>query len=174
MFRTTKSTSVLALLLAVSVAFVACKRDPDDDPDDVKLVGIQGEWQSSGTDVAPLLVTLFKTDSIYAKFNTDNTYLVEQYDNLGAKVTLSGTYTQANSGTNDIWTITVNQSSPAPLVSSGILKVWTASPDSMWYEIAQTSPDIGAVPATPAGGFGSTNAGAFGSLNVQKYRRIVK
>ncbi len=53
-------------------------------------VGLQDtKWQSSGTNVAPLLVTLFNTDSIYAEFNYDFTYTVEQYDNTGAKQTLT-------------------------------------------------------------------------------------
>ena len=132
-------------------------------------VGVMGKWQSSGTNVAPLLVNLFATDSIYAEFNTDFTYYVEQYDTSGTKLILEGTYTQAESGTGNIWDIEVNQSSPAPLTSKGILEV---TGTTMKYEIVQTSPDIGAVPPTAAAGFGSTNGGAFGTLNVQVYEKI--
>ncbi|MCO6475864.1 MAG: hypothetical protein J5I94_04545 [Phaeodactylibacter sp.] len=132
-------------------------------------IGVQGRWQSSGDNVAPLLVSLFATDSIYAEFNTDNTYLVEQYDTSGAKLTLEGTYTQKESGVGDIWEITVNQSSPAVLTSEGIFEV---TDNTMRYEIVQTSPDIGAVPPTAAAGFGSTNGGALGNINIQVYERI--
>ncbi|MCI0495285.1 hypothetical protein L0Z72_09795, partial [candidate division KSB1 bacterium] len=45
-------------------------------------------------------------------------------------------------------------------------------PDSMLYEVAQTNPDISAIPPTPQGGFGSTNGGALGMMNVQKYIRV--
>ena len=132
-------------------------------------VGVQGKWQSSGTNVAPLLVNLFATDSIYAEFNTDNTYLVEQYDTSGAKLILEGTYTQKESGVGNIWEIEVNQSSPASLTSVGIFEI---TDNTMKYEIVQTEPDISAVPPTAAAGFGSTNGGAFGELNVQIYERV--
>lgn len=162
------------LSLAVAcLAFVtvACE---DEDPvnnnnNNNSEVGIQGEWQSSGSDVAPLLVTLFGTDSIYANFSTNMTYTVEQYDSTGAVLTLSGTYTQTESGVGDIYTIEVNQSSPAALVSEGIFEV---SGTTMQYEIVQTSPDIGAAPPTAAGGFGSTNGGALGTMNVQTYQKV--
>ena len=132
-------------------------------------VGIHGKWQSSGDNVAPLLVSLFATDSIYAEFRTDNTYLVEQYDTSGAKLVLEGTFTQAESGTGDIWDITVEQSSPAVLTSVGIFEV---DGTTMQYEIVQTAPDIGATPPTAAEGFGSSSGGIFGTTNVQTYERI--
>jgi hypothetical protein len=137
------------------------------------VFGIRGKWQSSGTNVAPLLVALFGTDSIYAEFNADNTYLVEQYDTTGASITLSGTYTQEKSGVGNIWNITVIQSSPTPLTSEGIFEVdESAAPVTMQYEIAQTQPDIGATPPTAADGFGSTSSGAVGTANIQNYVRI--
>lgn len=158
-------------LLAFSVVAVSCSKedDKDDKPTTATKVGIQGEWSSAGTDVAPLLVTLFQTDSIYANFKTDMSYAVEQYDTSGAKLTLTGVYTQTKSGTGDIYTIKVEQSTPAALVSEGIFEV---SGTTMRYEIVQTSPDIGAVPPTAAAGFGSTNGGALGTLNVQVYQAI--
>jgi hypothetical protein len=167
-----KKARLWAMALAAMVAFSSCEKEEDDDNgtnNPPEEVGIQGEWQSSGAGVAPLLVTLFGTDSIYADFNTDMTYTVEQYDTAGTALTLSGTYTQTDSGTDDIWTITVDQTSPASLTSEGIFKV---DGNTMQYEIVQTSPDIGATPPTPAGGFGSTNAGALGMANVQTYQRV--
>lgn len=132
-------------------------------------VGIMGRWQSSGTNVAPLLVNLFGTDSIYAEFRTDLTYSVEQYDTSGAVLTLEGVFTQGESGTADIWDITVNQSVPAALTSVGIFSI---DGTTMQYEIVQTEPDIGATPPTAAAGFGSTNGGALGNLNIQTYEKI--
>lgn len=132
-------------------------------------VGLQGQWQSSGADVAPLLVSFFATDSIYADFKTDNTYLVEQYDTSGAKLTLEGTYTQSESSVPGIWEIVVNQTAPAALTSEGIFEI---TGTTMKYEIVQTSPDLGSTPPTPGGGFGSTNEGALGDLNVQVYQKI--
>lgn len=158
-------------ILGFSIIAVSCKKEDnnDDNNNTPTKEGIQGEWESSGTDVAPLLVALFGTDSIYANFKTDMSYVVEQYDSSGAKLTLTGVYTQAKSSTGNIWTIEVNQSTPATLVSEGIFEV---NGTTMQYEIVQTSPDIGATPPTPAGGFGSTNGGALGMLNVQIYQRV--
>ncbi len=164
-----KINAWLGLSLAAIVAVSACKKEDDNDDNNTPTAtGIQGKWQSSGSDVAPLLVTLFQTDSIYAEFNTNNTYLVEQYSTSGALVTLSGTYTQQKA-TTDIWTIEVNQTVPATLTSEGIFKV---DGSTMTYEIVQTQPDIQAVPPTPAAGFGSTNGGALGTINVQTYRKV--
>ena len=140
---------------------------PDCDP---CYVGIENtKWQSSGANVAPLLVALFNTDSIYAEFRGDHTYKVEQYDITGVKVELTGTYTQADSGVNSIWTVTVNQTTPSVLTATGIFQI---TGDIMKYEVVQTDPPIGATPPTPAGGFGSTNGGALGTANVQTYVKI--
>lgn len=139
---------------------------PDCDP---CYEGIEDtKWQSSGANVAPLLVALFNTDSIYAEFHGDHTYKVEQYDNVGAKVDLSGTYTQAVSAVAGIWTVVVNQTVPSAITAEGIFQI---SGDTLRYEIVQTEPPAG-VPPTPAGGFGSTNGGALGTLNVQTYLKV--
>jgi len=45
-------------------------------------------------------------------------------------------------------------------------------PDTMYYEIVQTNPDIGATPPTPEAGFGSSSGGVLGMTNVQKYVRL--
>ena len=44
--------------------------------------------------------------------------------------------------------------------------------DTMYYEIVQTNPDIGATPPTPEAGFGSSSGGVLGMTNVQKYVRL--
>jgi len=158
-------------VLAISLISVSCKDEETTTttPPVVEKVGIQGEWASAGDDVAPILASLFGTDSIYANFKTNMSYTVEQFDTNGTKLTLSGVYTQTKSSEGEIYTIEVNQSSPAALVSEGIFEV---SGSTMRYEIVQTSPDIGAVPPTPAAGFGSTNNGALGNINIQVYQKI--
>jgi hypothetical protein len=135
--------------------------------------GIVGTWVSAGDNVASLLVTLFAVDSIVAVFNSNQTYTVEQYaGGSTTPLTLSGTFSQEDAGVNDIWNITVDQTSPAALTSQGIFAVDASmNPNSLQYEIAQTSPDIGAIPPNATDGFGSTSGGAFGTLNVQTYVR---
>ncbi len=120
--------------------------------------------------MAPILVTSFGTDSIYAEFRTDFTYLVEQYDSTGTKLDLVGTYTQDESSVSGIWTITVQQSAPNSLTSEGIFEI---NGTTMRYEIAQTSPEVvGVTPPTPEVGFGSTSGGAHGDINIQVYERV--
>ncbi|QNR25531.1 hypothetical protein [Croceimicrobium hydrocarbonivorans] len=164
--------SVLSLAFVVSLSSCSEDEDPQDNNSGTNNpVGIQGKWYSSGDNVAPLLSALFGTDSIYIEFATDLTYSVEQYDTNGAKLTLSGTYTQTESNVTDIWSIEVNQTAPAVLTSEGIFKV---EGNTMQYEIVQTDPDIGATPPTPATGFGSSASGGtpLGTLNIQNYVRI--
>lgn len=164
-----KNFALLALFVAT--ALVGCKKQDDNNDDDTnQLVGIQGKWQSSKSNVAPLLVTLFQIDSIYAEFRTNNTYEVRQWNRDGVQLpTLTGTYTQAKSNVGNIWTIRVEQTQPSALISEGIFEI---TGNTMKYEIVQTQPDIQAVPPTPQGGFGSTNGGALGQANVQTYVRV--
>jgi len=166
---------LLVLAMMLSVAFVACEKSEDDDSNDPQKIGIVGEWYSSGTNVAPLLVAYLKIDSIYAKFNKDNTYLVESFSD-GAKTTLTGTYVQTKSGVGNIWNITLTQTSPTALTSQGIFEIdATKTPYTMNYEVAQTEPQLqGVTPPTAQGGFGSTSGGALGTNNVQKYIKIVR
>ena len=168
-----KNLKLWSLALAAVVAFSACSEDEKDDDNnnnnEPTKVGVQGEWQSSGSNVAPLLVSLFGYDSLYVDFRTDMTYTVEAFDTANAKSTLTGTYTQEESGVNNIWTITLDQTSPSTLTSEGIFRV---SGDTLKYEVVQTTPDIGATPPTAADGFGSTSGGSFGMTNVQTYLRI--
>lgn len=177
----------IALLgLSLVTALPSCKKDKDDATctDGVQNgnetgvdcggdcaaceVGVQGKWWSKGADVAPLLVSLFAIDSIYAEFNTNLTYTVTSYS-AGVGSNLTGVYTQSDSGVSGIWNITLNQSSPSALTSVGIFKV---DGTNMQYEVVQTEPAIGAIPPTAALGFGSTNGGALGTINIQKYVKV--
>lgn len=166
-----KKTIIFGLLLAV--VFTGCKKSDDDGPEtDPQKIGIVGEWYSSGDNVAVLLSTYFFVDSIYAKFERNNTYLVESFAD-GAKTTYSGTYSQTKSGTGTIWNITLNQSTPTPVTSVGIFDISTETdPYTMQYEVVQTQPDIGSTPPTAEAGFGSTNGGALLTWNIQHFIKM--
>ncbi|MBK7787687.1 MAG: hypothetical protein IPN73_08255 [Saprospiraceae bacterium] len=128
--------------------------------------GAQGTWKSFP--VAPILTSF--ADSIIADFKANNTYTVDQWKG-GAKVVLTGTYTQTKSGTGNIYNIVLNQSSPTALTAQGIFEV-SSDDKSMKYEVAQVNPAIPSVtPPTATGGFGSTSGGIFGQNNVQNYVR---
>jgi len=167
----------LSLLLVSSLFLMSCDKNDDDidDEDENTLVGIQGEWYSTGTNVAPLLSTYFAVDSIYAKFNTDNTYIVESFNTSNVKTTYSGTYVQTKSTTANIYTIAINQSTPSVGASEGIFEVYTGQVGyDMKYEVVQSEPAIGNTAPTPTAGFGSSNGGSLGTINIQKYIRIKK
>jgi len=132
---------------------------------DACIVGVHGTWESSGANIAPILVTF--ASKIVATFNTDGTYSVVQTDPEGAEITLSGTFSQSESSVADIWDITLNQSVPTQLTAQGI---FTFEGDLLKYEVAQIDPAITGVTApTAEGGIGSTSGGAFGNSNVQTY-----
>ncbi|MFA5974308.1 MAG: hypothetical protein WC780_18310 [Lentimicrobiaceae bacterium] len=161
------------ILVAVAIVFGSCGKSDEADVYDPAADGIVGEWQSSGTNVAPLLA-YFTIDSIYAKFNVNNTYHVESFTSTGTKTTYEGTYTQAKSSTGSIWTIILNQSTPSAVTSEGMFEITkVTSGYTMKYEVVQTQPSLG-TPPTPAAGFGSTSGGALGTNNVQTFVQIVK
>lgn len=166
-----KKAIIFGLLLAV--VFTGCEKSEDDGPEtDPQKIGIVGEWYSSGENVALLLSFYFKVDSIYAKFESNNTYLVESFSE-GAKTTYTGTFAQEKSGTGTIWNITLNQSSPTAVTSEGIFDVSTTTdPYTMQYEVVQTQPNIQATPPTAEEGFGSSNGGQLGTSNIQKFVKL--
>lgn len=173
-------------MVAISISFVACKKEDDKatcsdgvqnqgetgidcgGPCAACKEGIHGTWKSFP--VAPLLLNF--ADSIIARFETNNTYVVDQWKN-GSKTTLTGTFVQNKPTSGDIWSILVNQTSPTVLTSEGIFQVYD-NDTKMRYEIVQTTPDIGAGKPTPAGGFGSStfNGAPLGALNIQEYVRV--
>lgn len=136
-------------------------------------LGIIGKWYSTGENVAPLLVTYFLVDSIYAEFNDDFTYLVHQYSNGNTSTTpdvaFKGTFTIERSEVEDLWNIVITQGEPYAADVSGIFQV-KQDPEKLWYEVVQTSGTQN-IPPTAVQGFGSTNGGAFGETNIQKYVR---
>ncbi len=139
-------------------------------------LGIIGQWYSSGDNVAPLLVTYFDVDSVYAHFMDNNTYQVEQY-NIGntsgtPDLTFTGTYAIEKSTEGEIWTIEIIQELPYAATSEGIFEI-KQSPEVLWYEVVQTSGTQN-TPPTPEEGFGSSNGGTLGDTNIQKFLRITE
>ena len=173
-----KNAKFLFVALFSLGLFISSCSDDDDDDDVTPTQNNQttpavnpivGDW--TAYDVSGILSGA-GVDSITAAFNANNTYLVVSTSS-GSNTTYEGTYTvSADPDTAGIYTILLNQSLPSTATSEGIFKVYAASPDSMWYEVAQTNPTITGVTApTQAGGFGSTSAGAYGTANIQKYTR---
>lgn len=158
------------VLAAALFVLSACDESTDETKYDPATDGIAGEWDSKGEDVALLLKNYFKVDSIYAKFNSNNTYLVESFSQ-GTKTTYSGTYAQKVSSVAGIWDITLNQSTPTAVTSVGIFEVTKGTDNKyrMKYEVVQTEPNIGATPPTASAGFGSSSGGALGTMNIQTF-----
>lgn len=162
-------------LFSLGLFISSCSDDDDDEtttptPTPTPAVNpIVGDWTAYDVSV---ILSRAGVDSIKAAFNANNTYLVVSTSS-GSNTTYEGTYTvSADPDTAGIYTILLNQSLPSTATSEGIFKVYAASPDSMWYEVAQTNPTITGVTApTLAGGFGSTSNGFFGTDNIQKYTR---
>jgi hypothetical protein len=166
--------NLLIILAVVAIGFTSCKKSTEEDVYNPADDGMVGEWQSSGANVSVLLSTYFQIDSIYAKFNSNNTYTVESFA-AGTKVTYTGTFAQTKPATGTIWNIVLNQSAPTAVTSEGIFEITKVdNVYTMKYEVVQTEPNIGATAPTVAGGFGSSSGGALGTMNVQTFLQIVK
>ncbi|MDT3694827.1 MAG: hypothetical protein ROY99_00460 [Ignavibacterium sp.] len=130
---------------------------------------LTGTWVSEGANVAPGLVLTLKTKKIVATFNSNNTYTVVATDSFNVDVTYSGTFsTAANTGTS-IRNITLNQTVPTTVTSTGIYRVTTRD---LKYEVLQTTPAItGFTAPTAAEGFGSTkyNSIPLGATWIQTF-----
>lgn len=171
---TKKLSMLIYLALMVSlVALGACGDDGDDGDNDgtntnpVVPEVWEGTWLSAGNDVAPILVTVFNYDSVRVTLNSDNTTTLETHIEEGAWTTTPGVYTVTESANGDVHSVAINYTA---FEQEGIIQVWQASPDSMYLEVVQTVPDIGATPLTPADGFGA-DPNLLNS-NIQKYRRV--
>jgi hypothetical protein len=168
--------NAMAMILVLAVAVQACKDETTTpEPDPTPAVNpIVGTWKSQGTDVAPLLGVFFNIDSIGATFRTNNTYSVAARDTGGTIINYAGTYSVTESGVANIYNITLNQSAPTEVTSQGIYRVFAASPDSMYYEVIQTTPSLPGTWTAPtaAAGFGSTAGPNLpAGWNLQKFRK---
>jgi hypothetical protein len=170
---------VLMLMLSTFVGMVVSCSDDDKKGSDQS--GIGGTWLSAGTDVAPLLEAIFASlggvDSIYATFTPSDTagslgsYYVRQVNGNSSVVEYAGTYEETASTVGDIYSITIDQTTPSVTENAGIFEIYQANPDSMKYEVVLLTGTSNVAP-TPEAGFGSTNNGAFGTQNVQRYKRL--
>lgn len=158
-------------ILFLAIVMTGCNKDenpvvpptPTADP----LVGV---WVSEGTDVAPGLVSVSKTKRIVATFNANKTYKVVSTDSSNVQVTFEGTWTYTDNTGSTIKTITLSQTVPTSLTSTGIFEVSTSG--NLTYEVIQTNPAItGFTAPTAAEGFGSTkyNGIKLGATWTQKY-----
>jgi hypothetical protein len=162
-----KLTMIATLALGL-LAFAACSDDDDNggtNPPPPQTTWI-GTWLSAGDDVAPLLVTLFNYDSVRVTMNENNTVVLETHPAGGAWSSISGVYA-VDTKAGGIRSISISYPT---FEQEGIIEVFAASPDSMWLEVVQTVPDIGATPPTVADGFGANPA--LGTTNIQRYRRV--
>jgi len=125
-----------------------------------------GEWLSADADVAPILVAVFNYDSVRVFMDPDNTVTLMTHVVDGAWTTTEGTYSVTETAKSGV--LAVELIYPA-FSQEGIIQV-TTDPlqDMMQLEVVQTVPDIGAVPRTPATGFGSD--ATLLDTNIQVYR----
>lgn len=158
----------LILISGLMIGFAACSSS-DDSPTNggEETPAWVGTWLSAGADVAPLLVAVFNYDSVKVIMNADNTIALETHVAGGAWASLPGVYTITESTTGDVDAISINYSA---FEQEGIVQIISGTPDRMELEVVQTVPDIGAVPRTPATGFGSD--ATLGAYNIQWYSKI--
>ncbi len=159
---------IYLLIVLLSISFAACSEDDDsgtDPVDDAKPW--VGTWLSADANVAPILVSLFKYDSVRVTLNEDKTVLLESHIKDGAWSALPGVYSVTESTSGNVHAISINYTA---FEQEGIIEVTSGNPDQLKLEAVQTIPDIGAVPRTPATGFGSD--AQLGTLNIQTYVRV--
>jgi len=125
----------------------------------------EGTWLSAGSNVAFLLSFYFNYDSVRVVFGA-NTVELSSHVAGGAWSQQSGTYVVTQEDSGDVHPIEIVY---AAFEQEGIVQVISANPDTMKLEVVQTLPDIGAVPRTPATGFGSDVT--LGTTNIQVYLR---
>ena len=159
---------IYLLIVLLSLSFAACSDDDDNgtDPIDDAKPWV-GTWLSADANVAPILVSLFKYDSVRVTLNEDKTVVLESHIKDGAWSTLPGVYNVTESASGSVHAISINYTA---FEQEGIIEVTSGSPDQMQLEAVQTVPDIGAVPRTAETGFGSD--AALGTLNIQTYVRV--
>ncbi|RMG24849.1 MAG: hypothetical protein D6730_11960 [Bacteroidetes bacterium] len=163
-----------ALCAMAGLAMLAACQGEAEPPAPAKprFEGVQGQWQSAGRDVSPFLSVFAGADSIVIRFEKGPGYRIEQYDTAGRRRVFEGTYELHENDSTELSYLLLNQTLPLPSSSEGLVRVFAGRPDSMYLEVVQTQPYIGAFPPTLEGGFGSSSAGALGNTNIQRFRRI--
>lgn len=158
-------------ILFLAIVLTGCNKDENPVvPPTPTVDPLVGTWVSEGTDVAPGLVSVSKTKRVVATFNANKTYKVISTDSSNVQVTFEGTWTYTDNTGSTIKTITLSQTVPTSLTSTGIFEVSTSG--NLTYEVIQTNPAItGFTAPTAAEGFGSTkyNGIKLGATWTQKY-----
>lgn len=157
---------IYLLIVLLSVSFFACSDDESVVEPKAEAKAWVGTWLSADANVAPILSSLFKYDSVRVVFKEDLTITLSSHVKDGAWTTIPGVYTVTESATGDVHSIAINYTA---FEQEGIFQIIKGNPDQFKLEAVQTVPDIGAVPRTPATGFGSD--AALGNLNIQTYVR---
>lgn len=134
----------------------------------------EGSWISEGENLSSVWKELFMAKSIELVLDPGFVYTMTIADEEGKSEITSGTYSLADSGVKDIWTITLDQTSPDRKTYEGIIQA--ESNYIVKLEMVQTEPYIHAIPPTPEEGLGSTKTESSGSVapfpgNVQTYIR---
>lgn len=163
--------SWLMLMILALLGLAACSDDDDDNNTGTNPNPVDpwiGEWLSAGTDVAPILVAFAGYDTVRVTYNEDQSVTLDTHVAATGWSSQNGIYVVTENDGSDILTVHIEYTNPN-FIQDGIMQIWTASPDSMWLEVVQTDPDIGATPLTYDQGFGAD--AALGVMNIQKYRK---
>lgn len=134
----------------------------------------ESSWVSEGDNLAMAWKDLFSARKITAVFNPDKTYELTIENTDGQATPMQGNYSLADSGIENIWTISLTQNQPDDKVFKGIVKAQDNYVINV--EIVQTDPYINAIAPTPEGGLGSTKTETNGNTvpfpnNVQTFIR---
>lgn len=132
------------------------------------LFGAQGVWYASGTDLSLILAGIEDVDNALVDFQLSNNYTMVYNFEDGTQSIMLGTYQQTESSVADIWTLSMEQTSPDTLSFSGIVQL--AETDTLLYELIELDGDNEA--PTPSAGFGSSNGGDLGNSNIIRWIRI--
>lgn len=158
-----KKTIALLVMILALILVVGCSDDSSTNNNNTTTDPWVGTWLSAGSNVAPLLAYYFSLDSVEVILGSDQTVALRQHAPTTGWSAFNGTFAVTESANSDIDAISIIYTN---FSQEGIVKVVA---DSLWLEVVQTVPDIGATPATPADGFGA-NA-TLGTSNIQKYIR---
>lgn len=157
-----KITKIILIALMGLMLLVSCEDTKNDDEGNDVDAWI-GTWLSAGDDVAGVLATFFLNDSIIVEFREDNTLTLQTHTIGAGWVTDQATYIVTESADGDIHHFAATYTA---FEQEGIIEVVD---DVLRLEAVQTVPDIGAVPATVAGGFGQD--ATWGAMLIQTYKK---
>ena len=142
--------------------------DTDTDGGTGSDIGFVGSWVSEGADLSELFAAEpFSYERVEAQFGANGDYAVTSTAGDGAVYVLTGSWV-AEEG--EPGAVSLMQVTPYEAEAEGI---WQVEGEVLSWEIVQTVPDYGFVPATRESGFGSTaGPGLEAGANVQTYRPL--